>query len=46
METNFVAPVTIRAASVCIFSKSFASYTVHLFQTTSEYSIIGLMKEK
>ena len=46
METNFVTPVTIRAASICIFSKSFASYTVQFSQTISEYSITTLLKEK
>ena len=46
MDINFVAPVTIRAASTCIFSNSLALYYIQLSQTTLEYSITGLMKEK
>ena len=46
IETSFVAPLTIRAASCCIFSNSFASYCVQLFKTTSAYSSNGLINEK
>ena len=45
IETNFVAPVTIRAASFRIFLSSSDSYLVHLFQTTSAYSKSGRIKE-
>ena len=45
IETNFVAPVTIRAASFCIFSRSSDSYLVQLFQTTSAYSKSGRIKK-
>ena len=43
-ETNFVAPVTIRVATICIISNSFASYKLQLSQTASKYSIIGLIE--
>ena len=46
IETNFVAPVTFRAASFCIFSRSFDSYFVQLLHTTSAYSKRGRIKEK
>ena len=46
MDTNFVASFTIRTAYICMFSNSLASYRVQLAQTTLEYSITGLMKEK
>ena len=41
IETNFVAPVTIRAASFWIFSSFFDSYCAQLFHTTSAYSNKG-----
>ena len=45
MDTNFVAPATIWAASICIFSNSLQlslTYMVQLSLTTLEYSIKGL----
>ena len=38
--------MTMRAASIWIFSSSFASYWVQLSHTTSAYSSTGRMKEK
>ena len=46
VKTRLVAPLTIRAASCCIFSSSFASYCVQLSHTTSAYSSNGLINEK
>ena len=46
IETNFVAPVTIRGASFCNFSRSSNSYFVQLFHKTSAYSKSGCTKEK
>ena len=46
IETSLVAPLTIRAASCCIFSNSFASHCVQLSNTTSAYSSNGLINEK
>ena len=43
-ETSLVAPVAIRAASICIFS-ALISYCVQLSHTTSAYSKTGLIKE-
>ena len=43
IETSLVAPLTIRAASCCIFSNSFALYCVQLSHTMSAYS--SLMNE-
>ena len=45
-EQDLVAPVTIIAASIWIFSSSFFSYCVQLSQTISAYSKIGRMNEK
>ena len=45
IETNFVVPETILAASVWIFVHIMFSCCVQLFQTTSQYSSIGLIKE-
>ena len=42
-DINFVATFTILAASVCIFLSSLSSY---LSQTTSAYSMTGLIEEK
>ena len=44
-ETNLVAQVAIRAASICIFSSALISYCVQLSHTTSTYSKTGLIKE-
>ena len=44
-ETSLVAPVAIRAASICIFSSALISYCVQLSYTTSAYSKTGLIKE-
>ena len=41
-----MAPLTIRAASCCIFSNSFVSYCVHLPHETSAYSSNHLINEK
>ena len=46
LEHDLVAPVTIKAASIWIFSKSFFSYWVQLSLTTSAYSNIGLINVK
>ena len=46
IETSLVAPLTIRAASCCIFSNYFASYCIQLSHTTSAYSSNGLINEK
>ena len=46
METHFVAPGTMCAASICVVSNSFALYKNKLSKTTSEYSITDLVKEK
>ena len=46
IEKILVAPVTIRAASFRIFSRSFTSYCVQLSHTTSAYSKRGRRKEK
>ena len=43
-EISLVVPVTIRAASSCIFSSSFSSYFVRLHQTISAYSNMGRIK--
>ena len=40
-----VAPVAIRAASICILSSALISYCVQLSHTTSAYSKTGLIKE-
>ena len=42
-ETSFVAPVAIRAASLCILFRSFFSYSVQLSHITSPYSSRGLI---
>ena len=44
-EQDFVAPVTIRIASVWIFSISVISVFVQLSHTVSAYSRIGLIKD-
>ena len=46
MEANLFAPVTFLAASIWILSKSFDSYCVQLFHTTSAYSRSGGVNEK
>ena len=46
MEANLVAPETILAASFGILLRSFDSYCVQLFQTTSAYSRNGSISEK
>ena len=46
IETSFVVPVTILAASFCILSSSAFSYCVQLSQTTLAYSKRGLIKVK
>ena len=45
-EHDLVAPVTIIAASIWIFSSSFFSYCVQLSQIISAYSKIGRINEK
>ena len=45
IDTNFVVPVAILVASVCIFSRSSFSYCVQLSQISLPYSKIGLIKE-
>ena len=42
---NSVAPVSIRAASFCIFSSPFDSCYAQLFHTTSAYSTSGRIKK-
>ena len=44
-ETERVKPVTILAASCCIFSRVSLSYSVHPSQTTEAYSKIGLRND-
>ena len=45
IDTNFVVPVAILAASVCIFSRPSFSYCVQLSQISLPYSKIGQIKE-
>ena len=44
-ETSLVAPVAIRAVSICIFSSALISYCVQLSHTTSACSKTDLIKE-
>ena len=46
IETSLVAPMTILAASVRIFSIESISYCVQLSHTISAYSKTGRIKEK
>ena len=46
MEAGLVAPVTILSASFWILSRSFYSYCVQVFQTSSAYSRSGRINEK